>query len=219
MTDLKTFSKQCRTVSYKFIELKKSEKLLADSFTPVMSRVGVAFLRDKIRLEGEGLPGRGGYESHPISEEWKAYKQKYAKGNTDHFATGATFDNLKILKRKSLKKYTIGLDEGVIVPHFGWFGQTGRTIKIGDYIKYISNGKKPRPLIFLAIVSFISKIFPKGEKALQEGRAAILKKKFGPRAIKEIVQKNTYKKDVNKILKHIVKKSSEGFSPQARGEV
>lgn len=220
MADLKTFAKQCRTVSYKFIELGKADKLLSQSFTPIMSRIGVAFFRDKVRLEGEGLPGRGGYSQYPVSPGWRKFKQDHAKYSTDYMATGSTFRNLKILKKTSLKKYTIGLDEKVMVPHFGFGGfASGRSMAIGEYIDYISSGKKRRPLIFLAIVTFISKIFPKGTKALQIGRNSILTKKFGPKAIKELVQKNTYKQDVTKILKYTIKKSSEGFSPEAIGEI
>lgn len=203
--NLTDFSKVCTTLSKKFIGFKETQEKLSEEFTPVMAEIGVNYFKEKVKTGGEGLPDKGGYGSHPVTESWKNIKQKYTGQSKDAIASGASLESLKILK-KSPGKALIGLGVNEVVPHFGGGGysKTGRTIPIGQYIYFVEvSAKTPRPLIIVAIATFSSRIFPAGQQILQKGIDKVLNKKFSQKAISEKIYKNTVKSDVTKIIKEI----------------
>lgn len=225
MSNLEMFGYRCRTISNKFNHFEKYEVGLNKNLTPILASLATAFIRDKIRLGGKGLPNKGGYASFPITTKWKEIKEKYAKSSElplgNYYATGSVFRNIKKLKKKS-SSIVIGLDETISVPHFGYGGYSKtRTIKIGKYVNYLASAKKSRPFLVLALSCFAARVFPEAVKSLKKSREEYLTKYFSPLTIKETVSKDNSVKDVKEVLKKLKKSVfvKAGMSQASQQEV
>lgn len=211
------FAKQVRTISGKLVGLNRSEMRWGGGggrFTPLMAAAAAAFVRDKIRSEGEGLPGRGGHATYPITEKWRKAKEKYAKSSDlpigAHYATGALYESIKVLSRRarrSSRYATVGVSQKATTPHFGYGGYSpDRTVKVATYAHNIEVGaNKPRPLIISAIVAFAEEVWPTGKKTLQKARDSYLKKNFSVAAIKQTRYRDTVDSDINKATKKMIR--------------
>jgi hypothetical protein len=231
--ELFKFSRQVRTISGKLVGLEKSEMRWGGGggrFTPLMAAAAAAFVRDKIRSEGEGLPGRGGHGTYPITEKWRKAKEKYAKQSDlpigAHYATGALYESIKVLSRRARRSNrfaTVGVSQKATVPHFGYGGYSeSKKIKVATYAHNIEVGAgKPRPLIISAIIAFAEEVWHTGSKTLQKARDDYLKKNFSTIAIKETRYRDTVESDINKATKKMIRTliSECGFSRAAAVEM
>jgi len=227
------FSRQARTISGKLVGLEKSEMRWGGGggrFTPLMAAAAAAFVRDKIRSGGEGLPGHGGHTKYPISERWKKAKEKYARSSElplgPHYATGALYESIKVLSRRarrSRRYATVGVSSKVSVPHFGYRGYSpDRTVNVAKYAHNIEVGSgKPRPLIISAIIAFAEQVWPTGKKTLQKARDNYLKKNFSAVAIKQTRYRDTVESDIEKATKKMIRTLTTecGFSRAAAVEM
>lgn len=223
------FSRQARVISGKLIDLKKSEMLWGGGggrFTPLMAEAAAEFVKGKIASEGEGLPGRGGHATHPITKRWKATKEKYAKASElpigAHYASGSLYRNTKVLSRRysgGSRYATVGVSQRVKVPHFGYGGiSSSRMIPISEYIHNIEIGANhPRPLVIMAIIAFAEKVWPTGKRTLHKARDSFLRNNFSAKALKEISPTGNVQASVDKATKEMIQTlvSECGFSRTA----
>ena len=210
------FSRQARAISGKLIDLKQSEMLWGGGggrFTPLMAEAAAEYVKGKIASGGEGLPGRGGHATHPITERWQKAKEKHAEPSElslgPHYASGALYRNTKVLSRRDSgggRYATVGVSQKAKVPHFGFGGiSTSRTISIAEYIHNIEIGANhPRPLVIMAIIAFAQTVWPTGKKTLQKARDGFLRNNFSAEALRETSPTYNVQAEMDKATKKMI---------------
>lgn len=188
------FARQSKVISGRLVGLGKSEMFWGGGggrFTPLMAAAAAAFVRDKIRSQGAGLPAA---VTRPITKKWKEAKEKYAQPSAlplgPHYASGALYESIKVLHRRARgnsRFFTVGVSQKESVPHFGYGGiSSDRQVKIATYVHNIEIGAdKPRPLVISAIIAFAENVWPAGKKTLQNARDKFLKDNFSAKALKK----------------------------------
>lgn len=224
------FSRKARAISGKLIGLERSEMSWGGGggrFTPLMAAAAAAYVRDKIRSQGKGLPAA---VTRPITKKWRKAKEMYAGKSAlpigPHYASGSLYEHIKVLQRRARGKarhHTVGVDMRASVPHFGYGGiNPERMVKIASYAHNIEVGAdQPRPLIISAIIAFAEEVWPTGKKTLQNARDKYLKDNFSEKALKKMTYKDTLDSEIERATKKMIKTlvTECGYSQEAAIEM